>query len=234
MGISHLSLDLRLGNQRRHRVHDDDIHCPGTNHGLGDLQSLLPVIRLGNVQVVDVDADLLGVDRIQGMLGIDKSGDASPLLHLGYHVERHGGLTAGFRAVDLNDTPLGNPAKPQSDVKAQGACGDSLNIHIRSGIPQLHHRTLAVRLLDLCYGALQRLQLFFSVHIRPFPSQNSNKCSFFIIIIYLQANVNHISHIFRRYVCHCSRGIFLPGCAGQKLGCPPDEENRPHPAVRNP
>ena len=44
--ISHIALDLCFWHQCCHRVHDDNVHCSGTHHGLCDLQSLLTVIRL--------------------------------------------------------------------------------------------------------------------------------------------------------------------------------------------
>ena len=64
MGIPHLPLNLRLGHQGCHGVHDNNIHCPGTNHGLRDLQRLLPIIRLGDVEIVDINPDVPGVNRI--------------------------------------------------------------------------------------------------------------------------------------------------------------------------
>ena len=157
MGIAHLAVDLRLGHQGRHGVHDDNVHRTGAHHGLGDLQRLLAVIRLGDVEIIHVHADISRIDRIQRVLCVDESGDTALLLHLSYHVKRHGGLTAGLRAIDLDDPSPRNAAQSQGDIQAQGAGGDGLYIHIRGGIAQLHHGALAVGLLDL---GQRRIQCF--------------------------------------------------------------------------
>ena len=86
MAVSHIPVDLRLRYQCSYGVHYNDINSPGTHHGLGDLQCLLSVIRLGNVQIINIHSDILRIDGIQGMLCIDKSGNASPLLYLSDHM----------------------------------------------------------------------------------------------------------------------------------------------------
>ncbi len=63
MAVSHIAVDLRLRNQCRYRVHDDDIHCAGTDHGLCNLEGLLAVVRLRDVEVVNIHTDILRIDR---------------------------------------------------------------------------------------------------------------------------------------------------------------------------
>ena len=46
--VAHLTLDLRPGHQRRHRVHHNHVNGVGTHQGLGDLQRLLAGVRLGD------------------------------------------------------------------------------------------------------------------------------------------------------------------------------------------
>ena len=86
MGITHIPVYLRLRHQRRHRVHDYDVNGAGSHHGLRDLQCLFAVIRLRNVKIVNVYADILGIYRIQRVLGVDKSRDAASLLHFCHHM----------------------------------------------------------------------------------------------------------------------------------------------------
>ena len=86
MAVSHIPIDLRLRYQCSYGVHYNDINSSGTHHGLGDLQCLLSVIRLGNVQIINIHSDILRIDGIQGMLCIDKSGNASPLLYFSDHM----------------------------------------------------------------------------------------------------------------------------------------------------
>ena len=116
MEISHIALNLRLRHERRDRVHNDDVHGTASHHGLGDLERLLTGVRLGDVKVVDIDPDVLCVDRIQCVLGIDKARNAAALLHFRNHVQRDRGLTGGLRSVDLDDTSLRNAAESQREI----------------------------------------------------------------------------------------------------------------------
>ena len=51
-----------------------DVDRAGGDQGAGDLQRLLAVVGLRNQQVVHVDAQLPGVQRIQRVLGVDERG----------------------------------------------------------------------------------------------------------------------------------------------------------------
>ena len=158
-GVSHLSLDLLLGDQGCHGVDDDDVHGAAAHHGVCDLQGLFTVIRLGNVKVVDVHTDVPCIYRVKGMLRVDEACDAAPLLYLGHHVQCHRGLTGGLRTVDLDHPASGNAAQAQGDIQAQGAGGYGLNVHIAAGISQLHNGAFAEISLDLFDRGIQRPHL---------------------------------------------------------------------------
>ena len=64
MAVSHVTVDLRLRYQCGNRVHYNNIDGAGTYHGLSNLQCLLTVIRLRNVQIINVYADILRIDGI--------------------------------------------------------------------------------------------------------------------------------------------------------------------------
>ena len=64
VGVSHLTVNLSLRNQGCNGVHDDNVYRAGTYHGLGNFQCLLTVIRLRNVQIINVYADILRIDGI--------------------------------------------------------------------------------------------------------------------------------------------------------------------------
>ena len=149
MAVAHLAVDLRFGHQSRYRVHNHNIHCAGADHGLGNLQSLLPVVRLGNIEVVNIHADILGIHRVQRMLRVDKPCNAAPFLHLSHHVEGNRRLSAGLRPVNLNHPALGHAAQAQGNIQAQGPGRDSLNIHMGFGVPQFHNGTFPIGLFDL-------------------------------------------------------------------------------------
>ena len=96
-----LDLALGIGDVDRTRAHER----------LRDVEALLAGIRLRNKQAVDVNAERLGVDRVERVLGVDKRSRAAQLLRLCNAVQRNRGLTGGFRSVDLNDSSLGNTAQ---------------------------------------------------------------------------------------------------------------------------
>ena len=103
VGVAHLALDLGPGHQRGDRVDDDDVDRAAAHERFGDLQRLLAGVGLGDEQVVDVDAQRLGVVGIEGVLGVDEGGDAARLLGFGDDVQGQGRLAGRFRAVDLDD-----------------------------------------------------------------------------------------------------------------------------------
>ena len=51
-----------------------------------------PSIRLGDQQFVDIDPDLAGIHRVDGVLGVDVGADPTHPLGLGDHVHGQGGL----------------------------------------------------------------------------------------------------------------------------------------------
>ena len=91
--LAHLALDLGLGRERRDRVDDDDVDGTGAHQHVGDLKRLLAVVRLRDQEVVDLDAQLAGVLRIERVLGVDEGRGAAHLLHFGDHLQRERGLT---------------------------------------------------------------------------------------------------------------------------------------------
>jgi hypothetical protein len=75
---------------------------------------LFAVIRLGEVEVLEVHADGLGVAWVQGVLGVHEGSEAACLLGFGDDVQSEGGLAARFGAEDLDD------AAPRDAADAQG------------------------------------------------------------------------------------------------------------------
>ena len=74
----HLALDFGAGRQGGDGVDDHDVHGPRTDQGVHDLQRLLAGVRLRHQKIVQIDAQLLGVNRIQRVFGIDEGGDPAP------------------------------------------------------------------------------------------------------------------------------------------------------------
>ena len=80
MGVAHVAFELGARHQRRHRVDRDHVERAAADQRLGDLQRLLARVRLRDEQVVDVDADVARVDRIERVLGVDQRRHAARAL----------------------------------------------------------------------------------------------------------------------------------------------------------
>ncbi len=148
MAVAHLALDLGARHQRGHRVDDQDVQRAGADQHVGDLQRLLTGVGLGDQQRVGVHAELLGVVRIQRVLGVDERRDAAGGLGVGDRVQRDGGLTRGFRAVDLDDPAARQAADAERHVQGDRAGGDDRD-RLAHLVAEPHHRAFAVVLLDL-------------------------------------------------------------------------------------
>ena len=75
--VAHLAFELGAGDERRHRVDDQHVDGAGADEHLGDLERLLAGVRLRDEQVVDVDAQLARVDRVERVLGVHERGHAA-------------------------------------------------------------------------------------------------------------------------------------------------------------
>ncbi|STW27715.1 Uncharacterised protein [Klebsiella michiganensis] len=72
MRVADFAFDFRFRRQRRNGVNDDNVYRTGTCQRVTDFQSLFAGIRLGAQQVVDIDAQLACVNRVQRVFRIDK------------------------------------------------------------------------------------------------------------------------------------------------------------------
>ena len=109
-------------------VDDEHVDGAGAHQRLGDLERLLAGVGLGDQQIVDVDAELPGVDRVERVLGVDEGADAAALLGLGDDVQRQRRLARGFRPVDLDDAAARQAADAERDVEAERAGRDRLDV----------------------------------------------------------------------------------------------------------
>src|SRR5690606_20340543 len=93
LAFSHLTLQLSLRHQSRHGVNHNDVDRSRTDQVLGNLQRLLPVVRLGDQQVFGVNTEFFGVAFVKSMFRIDERSQATGLLSFGYAVQGKSGLT---------------------------------------------------------------------------------------------------------------------------------------------
>ena len=86
MRIAHIALNLRLWHKGCHGIHNNNINRTGADHRFGNLKRLLPIIRLGNIKLVYIHPDILCIDRVEGVLRINKACDPTALLNLRNHM----------------------------------------------------------------------------------------------------------------------------------------------------
>ena len=177
--IAHLALDLGPRRQRRDRIDHQHVDRARAHQRVGDLQRLLARVGLGDQQVVEIDAELAGIDGIERMFGVDEGADAAVLLRLGDDMQRQRRLARGFRPVDLDHPAARQAADAERDVEPQRAGRDRLDLDRLLVLAQPHDRALAEGPLDLRQRCVQRLGL---VHGCPF---HEAKIGWLIVIVLL-------------------------------------------------
>src|SRR5215213_2265217 len=141
MRVAHLSLDLSPRYEGSHRVYNYDVQGTGADESIHYLQGLFAVIRLGKVEVLEVNADSLGVGRVEGVLGVDKGGEASCFLRLGDDVQGEGRLAARLGTEDLDDATPWDAANAEGEVQSQGTGRDAVDL-LPLLVAHAHDRTL--------------------------------------------------------------------------------------------
>ena len=88
LGVAHIALEFGLGNQGRHGVDHHELNGGGAHQHISDVEGLFAVVRLGNNQVVSVDAEGAGVRHVESVFGVDEGAGASALLAFSDEVQR--------------------------------------------------------------------------------------------------------------------------------------------------
>ena len=83
------------------------------------------------------------------------AGFSPGLLSLGDDMQRQGGFTGGFRAVNFNNPTAWQAADAGGDVKGDGARRDRRDVHAVV-LPQAHDRALAILFFNLRERGIQR------------------------------------------------------------------------------
>ena len=164
--VTHLALDLGLRGERRDRVDDDQVDCARAHEHVGDLERLLARVGLRDQEIFDLHADLLCVDRIERVLGVDERRGAAELLDLGDDLQREGGLARRLGSVDLDDAAARQAADAERDVEAERPRRDDVDVAHGDRVAEAHHGALAELFLDLAQRCGQRLLAVF-VHRLP-------------------------------------------------------------------
>ncbi len=157
--VAHLALDLGARRQRGDRIDDQNVDRAGAHQRIGDLKRLLAGIGLRDQEIVEVDAELARVDRVERVLGVDEAADAALLLRLGDRVKRERRLARRFGPVNFDDAAARQPADAEGDVEAEGAGGHRRDLDRRRALAEPHDRAFAETALDLAQRRIERLRL---------------------------------------------------------------------------
>ena len=111
-------------------------------------------------EVVEVDAELLGVGRVERVLRIDEGGHAAELLRLGDHLQRERRLAGRLRPEDLDHPAARNAADAERVVDADRAGRNDVDRLDRAFLAQPHDRALAELFFDLADGQIDGLHPF--------------------------------------------------------------------------
>src|SRR5262245_24897215 len=96
---------------------------------IGDFQRLLAGVRLRDQEIVEVHAELAGIDRIERVLSVDEGADAALLLRLSYAMQRQRGLARRFGSENLDHAAARQPADAERNVEHERARGGGLDVH---------------------------------------------------------------------------------------------------------
>jgi len=152
--IAHLPFEFGPGDEGGDRVDDDDVERTRADQHVGDLERLLARVGLRDQQLVDIDPQRSGVDRIERVLGVDEGSDAAIPLSLGSDVEGQCGLTTGLRSVDLDDAAPRNPSDAERQIQGQRPGRDGGHLLDIVGA-EAHDGALAELPLDLSHGHIE-------------------------------------------------------------------------------
>ena len=156
MAVAHLAFDLGPRHQRRNRVDHQHVDRVRPHQCIDDLQGLLAGVGLRHNELVDVDAQFLGVRGIKRMLGIDECGAAADFLGFGDGVQSERRLARALGAVNLDHPPTREAADAQRDIEAEAAGGGRVDLHLLAAA-EPHRRALAEGPVDLRERRLERL-----------------------------------------------------------------------------
>ena len=170
MAVAHFTLDFRAGHQRGNRVHHQHVNRVRAHQRIDDFQRLFTGIGLRDDQFVNVDAQLLGIDRIERVFGIDEGCRAAALLRFGDDMQRQRGLARAFRAVDFDHATTRQTAHAQRDVQPERAGGNGFNLH-RLFRAELHRAAFAKGAVNLGKRCFQRLLTVHRVLVLAFLDQ---------------------------------------------------------------
>ena len=154
--VSHLPFYLCARGEGGHGVNHHYIHGTAADEVIGNFQGLLPVVRLGNEEGIQVYAQRLGIGAVERVLCVDDGRNAAGLLGLRNGMDGQGGFTGAFRSVNLDDAAFGVSADAQCMIQRNGAAGNHLGSVPFGLVSQFHDGAFTVIFLNLVDCCLER------------------------------------------------------------------------------
>ena len=163
MRIAHFTFQLSPRDKSGHRINHQNINRARTHQCIGDLERLLARIGLGNQEIININAQLFGIGRIQRMLGINNRTGAPGLLRFSNNMQSQCGFTGTFRPVNFCNTPTGQPANAKANIQADRACRYRGNPVMELALAiKLHNRAFTECTFDLPQRGIKGF-LFFRI-----------------------------------------------------------------------
>src|SRR3984893_11276316 len=238
MAVAHFAFELGARHEGRHRIDDQDVNGSGADQRVRYLERLLAGIGLGNQQVVDIDAELAGIGRVERVLGVDEGAGSAAALRFGNDMQGKRRLAGALWAVNLDNPPARQPANAERDVETQRSGRYYLGIGGSLARSELHDRTLAESAFYLPERRVQRpllvhcflvqeaqCGLHWSVLLIPYPMLPCNAardCCPELPCVHLLSNqcnteARALRHPCAEDVSHFTRELLQAERLGQKL-----------------
>ena len=144
--IADFAIEFLLRYECGDRVDDDHVDRVRFDEHLGDLHGFFAAARLADEQHFEIDAELLGPARIEGVFGIDHGGDSAGLLGLSGNMQGERCLAARFGAEDFDHATAWQAATAERHIQRQATGGDAFDRLQLAG--ERHDRAFAELLFD--------------------------------------------------------------------------------------
>ena len=161
--VAHLAFDFGARHERGDRVDDDHVDAVRPDEHLDDFESLLAVVRLRDEEIVEIDAELLRVRRVERVLCVDERRDAADFLRLRDDLQRERRLARRLGPEDFDDAAPRHPSDAKRVVDADRPGRNRLDHLNRAFLTQAHDRAFAELLLDLADRQFHGLAAFVSL-----------------------------------------------------------------------
>ena len=127
MRVAHLAVEFRLRYESRDGVNHENVDRAGFYQNVGNLEGLFAGIRLRDQEVVNVDAQLPGVCRIERVFCINEGRTAALSLSFRDDLKCNGSFARGLGSEYFDHATAGHAAHAERGIEADRAGGDCRN-----------------------------------------------------------------------------------------------------------